>query len=490
MMEHAEQNRWPLLANLRRVRWMALVVAAVAAAAALVRDVPVVAAVWAIAAAAAALFYFLARPAAWVWWFLALGLLLPPWPLEIGGVELPFHPAMAVFLAGLLVVWIRLGEWRIERNAISAASALLLSATLISLPWAFYYSGAAVGVQSVIRWVLLASGFLVMLWIADGPLGETWSGAGLLRMILAAALLSSAFAVVDFQYQLPRTVRFSEQYIYGQEAALRRAQGVFYDASALGNFCAMILTLILALGRHARRALRLPAWLLWIPVPTLAVALVLSFSRGSVVNLMVSLTALAWMRRKALAGRSVVTFVALALAVSAAGVLIAPQLLLPYGSRLQYSAVEFFSNPNEVLSKRLDTWSELGSFILGHPAQVLLGIGYKSLPYTSYFSRPLVADNMYLALLMETGLPGLLALLLFSAAVLAGTRHMTIDPDVAVAGLGRFLFCFWLGEMAQMLSGDILTFWRVTPVYLAILGLALRSAGLPAGSFPGDQEQA
>jgi O-antigen ligase len=171
-----------------------------------------------------------------------------------------------------------------------------------------------------------------------------------------------------------------------------------------------------------------------------------------------------------------VTFVALTLAVSAASVLIAPQLLLPYGSRLQYSAVEFFSNPNEVLSKRLDTWNELGGFILDHPAQVLLGVGYKSLPYTNYFSRPMVADNMYLAMLMETGLPGLLALLLFSAAILARTRRMALDSNDGLAGLGRFLFCFWLGEMAQMLSGDILTFWRVTPVYLAILGLALRSA--------------
>jgi O-antigen ligase len=464
MIARVQENRWPLLA-----------LAAVAATAALVRDVSAVAVVWVIAAAGAGVLYFLARPAAWAWWFLALGLLLPPLPLEIGGVELPFHPAMAVFAAGLLVVWIRLREWRIERNAISATSALLLAATLISLPWAFYYSGTAVGVQSVIRWVLLASGFVLMLWIADGPLGEEWTGAGFLRMILAAALLSSAFAVVDFQYQLPRTVRFADQYIYGQGDALRRAQGVFYDASALGNFCAMMLTLILALGRNARRALRLPAWLLWIPVPTLAVALVLSFSRGSVVNLIVALTALAWMRRKTLAGRSVVTLLALLLVVAAAGVLIAPQLLLPYGSRLQYSAVEFFSNPNEVLSQRLDTWSELAGFIAGHPAQVLLGIGYKSLPYTNYFSREMVADNMYLAMLVETGLPGLLALLLFCAALLAGARRMAHDQSDAVAGLGRFLFCFWLGEMAQMLSGDILTFWRVTPVYLAILGLALRA---------------
>ena len=39
-----------------------------------------------------------------------------------------------------------------------------------------------------------------------------------------------------------------------------------------------------------------------------------------------------------------------------------------------------------------------------------LGIGYKTLPYTEYLGRPIIADNMYLSLLVETGVFGLLAL--------------------------------------------------------------------------------
>lgn len=456
-------------------RWTLPVLVALAATAALARDVPAAAALWIVVAMAGVAAYLLARPAAWVVWFIALGLLAPPLPFELGGIDLPFHPAMALLAAGGLLAILRLGEWRIDNGPIWRGSLMLLGATFISLPWAFYYSGSTIGAQSVMRWFLMAGGFLLLFWIAYGPLPDGWNGSNLLRLIMAASVLCAAFAIVDFQYQLPRSVRFSDQYIYGSSNPIRRAQGVFYDASALGNFCAMILTFILALGRDARRALRLPAWLLWMPVPFLAVSLVVSFSRGSIAGLVVAVAMLAWMRRKTLAaGRSLVALLVLVIVVSVAAVVVAPDFVTPYLSRLEYSASEFFSNPNEVLSKRLETWTELGNFIGDHPEAALLGIGYKSLPYTGYFGHPVVGDNMYLSLLLESGVPGLLGLGAFCLAVLVVSLRMSRHDNEAVAGLGRFLFAFWCGEMVQMLTGDVLTFWRVTPVYLAVLGIGLR----------------
>jgi hypothetical protein len=37
------------------------------------------------------------------------------------------------------------------------------------------------------------------------------------------------------------------------------------------------------------------------------------------------------------------------------------------------------------------------------------------------------------------------------------------------------MFCFWCGQTAQMLSGDLLTYWRVLPVYFWALGAAIRA---------------
>lgn len=464
-----------MTARLQENRWTLATLALASGLAALSLDVPQAAVLIVAPAAAFAMLYLLARPAAWVVWFIALGLLLPPLPLEVGGVELPMHPAMLAFAAGCAVMWVRLPEWRIEITSLTTASILLLGALLISLPWTLYYSNPAVAAQSAMRWVLLLAGFLILLWIAYGPA----DAPRLIHMILAAALIASVFALLDFLFQLPRSTRFSDQYIYGSSNPIRRAQGVFYDASALGNFCAMILTLMLALGRRARKALDVPAWLLWISAPTLVLSLVLSFSRGSVINLIVAVAVLAVLRRRQLfSARALAAIVLLVVAAGAAGALVAPQFLLPYGNRLIYTAEEFFANPNEVLSKRVDTWTELGAIVSEHPSQVLFGIGYKSLPYTAAFGHQLVGDNMYLSLLIEAGVAGFAALLLFCGALLAAALRLARHDDEAVAGLGRFLFAFWIGEMVQMLSGDILTYWRVTPVYLALLGLALRRSRL------------
>ena len=37
------------------------------------------------------------------------------------------------------------------------------------------------------------------------------------------------------------------------------------------------------------------------------------------------------------------------------------------------------------------------------------------------------------------------------------------------------MFCFWLGQSVQMLSADLLTYWRVLPVYFLVLAWAVRA---------------
>lgn len=455
--------------------WPVAAIGAAAGLAAILAEPRFAAALALLLAAAAAVTYLLERPSAWIPAFLATSLLLPPLPFSAGGVELPLHPAIFVFAAAAVAGWARLYEWRVERNALSAACVAVVAALLLSLPWAFFYSGGAVGAQSVVRWLLLCQGFVVLAWVAWGPLPEQWDGRGLVRLVLWAALLSSAFAIVDFVYQFPATVRFSPQYLYVPEGVYRRAQGIFYDANALGNFCAMMLALILALGGAARRALHIRRPLAWLPAPFLAAALVLSFSRSSVLNLLVAGGLLAWLRRRALVRRRAVAAAAALAAVCILSIaLLAPAFGVRFGQRLQFTVSEFFSRPNEVLSTRLDSWRFLLGFLADHPLHLLFGIGYKSLPYTGYFAHTVVADNMYLSVLVEAGIPGLAALLFFCGVVLAYSWRLARHEDAVVAALGSFLFAFWCGEMLQMLSVDALTYWRVTPVYFALLGLAIR----------------
>ena len=107
---------------------------------------------------------------------------------------------------------------------------------------------------------------------------------------------------------------------------------------------------------------------------------------------------------------------------------------------------------------------------------LLTGIGYKTLPYTSYFGEPLVADNMYLSILTEAGVLGLVLMVALSAAMLAASLRAQRHADLSARFFGVWFFCFWVGQTAQMLSVDVLTYWRVLPLAFFVLAMAERGA--------------
>ena len=132
------------------------------------------------------------------------------------------------------------------------------------------------------------------------------------------------------------------------------------------------------------------------------------------------------------------------------------------------------SATESVLSGRVASWRTLMDWISANPVQALVGIGYKTLPYTEYLGAPIVADNMYLSLLVETGVAGLAALIWLNVAIIKAAASAARSTDVRRAFCGLWMLCFWFGEAAQMASGDLLTYWRVLPVYFFVLALALR----------------
>lgn len=455
------------------MRWRRLLpLGATAGVLALGRDVPAAMGVAGAAAAAGSLGAFLARPAIWVPAFLSLAVLVPPFPVA----EYPVHPASLLFAALLpAMVWRGLA-W--GRDRLSWAFLLFLSVLFFSTLLAFFYSGVTIGVQSLLRWLLLSQAFVLFAWTAYGPQETSPDTCALLRLVMWLGLAAALIALADFYFQIPPTVRFSEQYIYLPEGARRRAQGFFYDASALGAFCALLLQGIAALALDRSRAVRVSRWLLWTAAPLLLAALVASFSRGALANLLGGLAViLVWQYRRLVERRIIAIAASAAAGIAAAATvaaLVVPDILRIFFLRLQFSALQFFTSPNEVLSQRVATWEYLLDFIVTRPEHFLLGIGYKTLPYTEFLGRSLVADNMYLSLLVECGVVGLFVFLVLCAFVLRATWRYSRAQDPLLALLGGFLLAGWCGMMLQMLSGDTLTYWRVTPIYFVLLGLAVR----------------
>jgi O-antigen ligase len=411
----------------------------------------------------------IAKPGRWILLFLAAAILLPPLPIPIG--DSGPHPSLLFAALGVLAGAARSGEWRIRLNGPAAALLALVAIMAASTGLAAIYSGPAAAAASLARVGLF--GIAVYVYFSER---QSDAGAKNLRLLYWFGVAAAIFACVDFYFQFPPPAGYGPQFVWLDSGVFRRAQGLFYEASTLGNFCVFFLVMIaVALARPADPMIP-PKWALALTGTVFLAALVLSYSRASIVALLVSLAVLAWFERRGLRLLRTAFILALLLVIGAVIVSAAfPQFAALYWYRLSASASNLFTATEGILSGRLATWQTLTGWIAANPWRALTGIGYKTLPYTDYLGAPLVADNMYLSLLIETGVAGLAALVWLNLSILraAARAARSIDPLRSFCGL--WMLCFWAGESVQMASGDLLTYWRALPVYFWVLALAVRA---------------
>ena len=403
----------------------------------------------------------------WLPFLFAALLLLPPVPFPIG--DAGAHPAIA--FAGLAVLGLltRIPGWRFPAGALSVTLFALLVAMALSLAFAAAYSGPAIALSSLVRLVLFAIGPMVFWTASAGP----DRAADYTRPLFWMAAIAAAFGVVDFVYQLPTPAGYENQFLWLESGVYRRAQGLFYESSTLGNFCSFFLVFAAVCFTVPKDRRPVSSPLLLLGAGLLGSAMLLSFSRASVLACLISLATLAATR--GVRGRTWrgIAIMLLAAAI-VAGVLAAavPEVSEGYWSRVQLALDTIQDSPDRALSGRLASWATVAGFIQEHPWQTLFGIGYKTLPYTNYLGRPVIADNMYLSLLVETGALGFLALVALNIAILRVSWRALRRGSLH----GAWMFCFWTGESLQMLSGDILTYWRVLPIYFWVLAKTVRDA--------------
>ncbi|MBN9663926.1 MAG: O-antigen ligase family protein [Acidobacteria bacterium] len=414
--------------------------------------------------AAPCLWFVLLKPDRWLSLFFAACLLAPPLPVAAGNSG-P-HVALGLACCGLLVGLLRAGDWQPRFHAVTVRLGLLFAALLGSVSFALFYSGAGVAAGSLARVCLFGIGCYVFVFTAWGPEQRHRRLAAQLFWFAAGSAL---FACLDFYFQWPAPAGYGPQFIWLDSGVFRRAQGVFYEASTLGNLCVFFLTMCAVALLRPRDEGPVPRLAIAGAAPLLATALVLSYSRASLVTLCVSVGTLFLLQKKGLPVRR---WGFLAAASMAAGgtlaFLLFPEFVRGYLARIALSVQFLFSATNGVLSGRVESWQRLTTFLIEHPWHLLFGVGYKTLPYSDVAGAPLIADNMYLSLLAETGFVGLLAFLALNIAILqAGWRARS-------SFYGAWIFSFWTGQTIQMLSGDLLTYWRVIPIYFWVLAQTIR----------------
>jgi O-antigen ligase len=335
---------------------------------------------------------------------------------------------------------------------------------LASVGPAAIYSGEIAAAGSAARVLLFGISVYVYFYTAWGP-GRVIEATRSVRFLYAAAVTAALFACVDFYFQFPAPAGYGAQFVWLDSGVYRRAQGLFYEASTLGNFCVFFLVMIAAAFSRPREESPVPRKWLALGAAVLLAALVLSYSRASLLSLGVALVVLMWRNRRRVALSRVA---ALATAGALLTWLVFPTFVVAYWMRLSSTAEFFFTATEGVLSGRVASWRTLLDWATAHPWQALTGIGYKTLPYTDYLGAPVVADNQYLGLLVETGVAGLAALVWLNVAILRAALRARESL------FSTWMLCFWAGQVVQMASGDLLTYWRVLPVYFFVLALAVR----------------
>jgi hypothetical protein len=447
----------------RPVWWLPLVFGAWAAAIALAPGLPWKALLAAPAVIAPLLWWTLRSPSRWLALFFAAALLLPPLPIPLG--DSGPHLAMPLAALGLLAGVLWLAEWQVVPTGLNAAFVTLFGVLLASLAPAAIYSGGAAAAASAARVLLFAISIYVFFYGAYGP-GRQADAMRSARLLYWAAAAAALFACVDFYFQFPAPAGYGPQFVWLDSGVYRRAQGLFYEASTLGNFCAFFLVMIAVALTRPRQESPVSRKALAAGGAVFFAALVLSFSRASLLNVAVALAVLMWCNRR----RVRLARVAM---VAAAGALLTwwifPTFAQMYWLRLSFSAEYLFTRTEGVLSGRVASWHTLAAWIAAHPWQAMFGIGYKTLPYSNFLGSQVVADNMYLSLLVETGVAGLAALVWLNVAILRAAARSSQRGF-----FGMWMLCFWAGQTVQLASGDLLTYWRVLPVYFWILALAVR----------------
>jgi O-antigen ligase len=412
------------------------------------------------------LWWMLREPSRWLVLFFASALLLPPLPVNIGDAG----PHVAVLFAGfgLLIGLIHFVPIRVDR--LSRSLIALFAAIAASVVMAAVYSGFQIAAASQARVLLFGISVYVFFFVRGIPVRFN-----IVRVLFWAATGSAIFACLDFYFQFPAPGGYGPQFIWLESGVFRRAQGVFYEASTLGNLCAFFLEMI-AVALFRPRTER-PASMLAMLTGgvALASALVLSYSRASLMNLVVALMVLLWLHRKRLRlGRILMT--ACIACGSAFALLfgIFPIFARAYWLRISQSFSYFFESPNAILSGRLHSWTILTQFLIAHPWHAIFGIGYKTLPYSDFIGQTAIADNTYLSMLIETGIAGLAALIVWNFMVIRESYRAARSDDAQQSFCGTWMLCFWAGQIVQMFSADLLTYWRVLPVYMCVLALAVR----------------
>ncbi|HLY59166.1 MAG TPA: O-antigen ligase family protein [Terriglobia bacterium] len=408
--------------------------------------------------------------------FLTVLIVAPPLYFRQTG-ETPVYISSFLLPIALAIAAVRWSDFHFQVDPIARGLFLFLIGTAASLPFAWWFSGSAIAAGSLLRWLMLAQTLLLYVLARGGMRTRpTDTERWLIPTLIFAAVVGAGYGIYDFIWPVPIPHPSAPQFLYLPNGMLRRAQGVLYESSSFGNLCGFFLAVTTAAIMVRReKALGLPFSLLPPFVLTLAGATMVAFSRSSWANTLVTLAVFAFLTRRTRWRRALILISALSIPLVVLA-LYFPEIWNYFlGYRLGSLSL-IFSDPNSASSGRYKVWTQIISILYTSPSYFLLGVGYKTLPYTRLFGSEIVTDNGFLNLLLETGILGLGSFLAFLVSTMKSFWKLSSSPNSRIAFWATLLFSFWCGQCVQLLAADAYTYWRNMVVYVALMAMVMNWA--------------
>ena len=408
--------------------------------------------------------------------FLVVLEIFPPFFFPQTG-QTPVFLSFFLLPIGAAIVVCRLRDLRFSGDPLACSLVIFLVAIAFSLPFAWWLSGAKAGADSLSRWLLLSQmAFIYFLIRGSARATETRCERWAFRLLLAGAVLSASYGIVDFVWPVPFAHPAANQFIWLGTVVLRRAQGVFYESSNFANFCGFFLVITsAALLARKERVLHIHRAVVIASVTILSLAVLVAFSRSTWAGVFVALLVFASITGNVKFRRGAILVLVLAVPLFLLWKL-SPELWQYLLNARVGRLAEIFASPNVATSGRFDTWGRVLSILADNPQYLTFGIGYKTLTFTRLFHGEIIVDNGYLSLLLETGLVGLTGFFLFSRAILKSFFKLLHSSDQALSFWSAALFSLWCGQLVQLLAVDTYTFWRNMVIFAALAALTLNRA--------------
>ncbi|HEV2352017.1 MAG TPA: O-antigen ligase family protein [Terriglobia bacterium] len=408
--------------------------------------------------------------------FLTVLVVLPPFFFRQTG-ETPVYVSSFLLPLALAIVVVRWSDFQFHADPIARGLFLFLFGTATSLPFAWWFSGSAIAIPSLLRWLMLAQTLLLYVLVRGGTRAcpgraERW----LIPILIIAAVMGAGYGIYDFIWPVPMPHPAAPQFLYLPNGLVRRAQGVLYESSSFGNLCGFFLAVTAAAFMVRReKALGVSSKLLPPFILVLAGAVIVAFSRSSWANTLVTLMVFGVLTRGIRWRRTIFLFAALGVPLVVLALYFPEVWNYFLGYRLGSLSL-LFSDPNSASSGRYKVWTHIFSILYKFPHYFLLGVGYKTLPFTRLFGREIITDNGFLNLLLETGILGLGGFLVFLASSLKSLWKLSRSPNPLISFWAKLLFAFWCGQGVQLMVADAYTYWRNMVVYVSLLALVMNWA--------------